>query len=355
MRKGEKKVIAFLLCRSGCVPYATQMVSHLSRVEVKIYASAYSAETLPKDSYRIPTYRNKLEFLLSSLIVLPWLMIQVSITIHRGFCIGYFPLFHPWNPFLILLFRLWKGKSILTAHEGRLHLGEAYFWEQWLVNLSIKWADELVFLTEKERQSTQQQIPFHGRSWIIPHGILSLPGLDSGTRSLPTRPALLFLGRIIRYKGVELLLNVVAQLPSEAIQHLTIAGQANYPIPSQSLKGKVKWIKEWLPEEKMAQLLNEHDILILPYLQASQSGILTMGIAAAIPMICTRVGGLSEQLHENEALWVNPEPKSLLAGIQQLIQTPELYRELHQRLVKKRNRESWTESARQLEAIIGQI
>ena len=355
MDLGDKKVLAFLLCRSGCVPYATQMVIHLRGVKVKTYASAFSTEALPKDSYRIPTYRNIFEFLLSSFIILPWLMIRVVLDIHRGFRIGYFPMFHPWNPFLILIFRLWRKKCLVTAHEGRLHRGEAYSWEQGLANLSIKWADGLVFLTEKERSATQKYLPFRGRSWVIPHGILQLPGLRTTPRTLPDRPALLFLGRIVLYKGLELLLHAVSLLPREAFHHLTIAGRANYMASGQSAMSQVRWIKGWLSEAQMAQLLNEHDILILPYLEASQSGIATLGIAAAIPMICTRVGGLTEQLSEEEAIWAEPNPDSLLAAIKRLISDPDCYGQLHQRLAQKRGNEGWAENARKIEGIFKEL
>lgn len=352
MKTDNKKVLAFLLCRSGCIPYATQMATHLRRVEVKTYASVFSSEVLPKDSHRILTYRNKMEFVLSTLAILPWLMLRVSIDIYRGYNIGYFPLFHPWNPFLILFFRLWKRKSLLTVHEGRLHLGEAHPLKQWLVNLSIRWADGIIFLTEKERQATQQYNPFRGRSWVVPHGILQLPGLRTKPRSLPSRPALLFLGRIVKYKGIELLLEAASLLSKEAFLHLTIAGQANYEMPVRNSGDKVKWIEGWLSEEQIAQLLNEHDILILPYLEASQSGIATMGISACIPMICTRVGGLPEQLGDDEAIWVSPDTDSLLAGIERLATDPELYHSLHCRLAQKRKKDSWKNNARKIEAII---
>lgn len=352
MNAGENKVIAFLLCRSGCIPYATRMVTHLIGLEVKTYASSFATETLPKDSYRLPTYRNIIEFSISSLTILPWLMIKVSSDIRKGFSTGYFPVFHPWNPFLILLFKMFKGKSLVTVHEGQLHKGEAFIWEQWLINLSIKWADGLVFLTEEEREKTKQKLCFSGKTWIINHGILSLPGLSTGPRSLPKRPAMLFMGRIIRYKGIELLLEAYALLPKNATHHLTIAGRANYKVSGQNFPGNVRWIKGWLSEKQMAQLLNEHDILILPYLEASQSGIITLGVAAGLPMICTRVGGLSEQLSENEAVWVSPEAQSLLAGMNRLITDPGLYQDLHSRLVRKREKDGWIEGARKIKHII---
>ncbi len=352
MDKGNKKILAFLLSRSGCVPYATQMINHSRGIEIKVYSSAFSTETLPKDSYRIPTYRNKVEFILSSCIILPWLIARVLMDIRKGYSIAYFPVFHPWNPFLILAFRLKKGKSIVTIHESGLHLGEHHFWEQWLLGLSMRWGNQLIFLSQHERDTALKQINFRGRNHVIPHAVLPLPGLKAAGRILPARPALLFLGRIVKYKGIELLLEAVSRLPEDIFSHLTIAGAPNYQIKAGFSSEKIRWELGWLSEEKMARLLNEHDILVLPYLEASQSGILTLGISAGIPMACTRVGALVEQLGEEEAVWANPEAESILAALLELLQNPSLYGKLHQNLIKKSRQDSWEKSARQLESVI---
>jgi glycosyltransferase involved in cell wall biosynthesis len=133
----------------------------------------------------------------------------------------------------------------------------------------------------------------------------------------------------------------------EIWEQLTIAGKPLYTIEFPE-NDKISVEKAWLSEERMAALLNSHDVLILPYNSATQSGMVTLGISAAIPMICTSVGGLVEQLSENEAIWVEPNPESLLKGIRFISQNPVAYEAILQKLLEKKKHFSWTEPARQL-------
>ena len=55
-------------------------------------------------------------------------------------------------------------------------------------------------------------------------------------------------------------------------------------------------IDKFLDEEEISYLLNTNDVLILPYIDATQSGIVTLGMASGLPIICTNVGGLKEQI-----------------------------------------------------------
>jgi glycosyltransferase involved in cell wall biosynthesis len=72
----------------------------------------------------------------------------------------------------------------------------------------------------------------------------------------------------------------------------------------------------WVPESEIGPLLAWSDALILPYREASQSGVAAAALAAGRPVIATRVGGLSEQLSvAPRALLCEPRPDSLARAI----------------------------------------
>jgi glycosyltransferase involved in cell wall biosynthesis len=54
--------------------------------------------------------------------------------------------------------------------------------------------------------------------------------------------------------------------------------------------------RRWVPDTEVAALLDQADILVLPYSEASQSGVLVTGLAAGVPAVATPVGGLREQI-----------------------------------------------------------
>jgi glycosyltransferase involved in cell wall biosynthesis len=338
----KPKLLVFMLSRTGCIPYATKMVNTLTNLENHVFVSGFSPEELPKDSHKVRTYRNAIEFLISSIFVLPVLCFKVlSLKFSWRFTTVYFPVFHHWNPTLIFLCKILGSEVIFTVHDGLLHAGEQKNWEQKMLNYCIRKADKLVFLSEYVKSLTQKEIGFIGKSCIIPHPLLKSENTPVKTRQLPAKPSLLFLGRVVEYKGIDLLLEAVQNIPDSTLGKMTIAGH-DYSGYHAKYKDShaVNWINRWLEESEMKALLDSHDILILPYIEASQSGIITLGIVSGIPMICTNVGGLMEQLDQKEALFVEPNVEAIREGILKLAQDGQLYRSIHENLLLKAENEN---------------
>jgi glycosyltransferase involved in cell wall biosynthesis len=79
----------------------------------------------------------------------------------------------------------------------------------------------------------------------------------------------------------------------------------------------------WVAETAIADLLAWSDAIVLPYREASQSGVAAAALAAGRPVIATRVGGLAEQL----AGWPHtflcePDAASLAASITAWLTAP---------------------------------
>ncbi len=347
----DKHLLVFALSRTGSLAYAHEMIRHLRSFQLRIYCAAYAAVPAPAKYMKIITYRNVFEFLINSLWVLPLLFLLICKARREAFRAAYFPVFHPWNLPLQIYCRMLGIRTYVTVHDGILHAGEDYPLVQAWQNKSIRCADELIFLSRHVAETVNQRIGFSGKAHIIPHGILRAGG-DPPTRKLTVLPRLLFLGRIARYKGVDMLIEAVEGLDAHSYNYLTIAGMVVNPPAALGNPEKVRWIRGWLPEKEIIHLLNTHDILILPYTEASQSGILTLGIGAAIPMVCTRVGGLPEQLGDNEAVWTEPTAAGIRAGIEMLLSQPELYDQIHAALKRKRTNTGWGMAAELLAQII---
>jgi glycosyltransferase involved in cell wall biosynthesis len=78
-----------------------------------------------------------------------------------------------------------------------------------------------------------------------------------------------------------------------------------------------------VPEDEVSTLLNWADIVVLPYREASQSGIAPTALAAGRRVIATRVGGLAEQLADNPlATLCEPDAASLAAAIAHVLKMP---------------------------------
>jgi glycosyltransferase involved in cell wall biosynthesis len=79
----------------------------------------------------------------------------------------------------------------------------------------------------------------------------------------------------------------------------------------------------WVPEAEIGALLAWCDAVILPYREASQSGVAAAALAAGRPVIATRVGGLREQLSGiPRAMLCEPRADSLAIVIGEWLETP---------------------------------
>jgi len=225
----------------------------------------------------------------------------------------YMPAFHPWN----ILFINWVSKqatcsSIVTIHDFITHSGESSAIVEKLQVLTVRKADQVITLSNYVKNQLVSKLGQADKCIVVPH-----PSLDAGTKNhldYSATPALLFIGRVLKYKGLDNLVEAVKDLN---IEKLTIAGKQKTSFKSASKNIEV--IDAYLSENQIAELLATHHILVLPYLEASQSGILSMGIAAEMVMVISQVGGLSEQLPEEGAVWVEPTVDSLRQGIVSLM------------------------------------
>jgi glycosyltransferase involved in cell wall biosynthesis len=79
----------------------------------------------------------------------------------------------------------------------------------------------------------------------------------------------------------------------------------------------------WVPEAEIGALIGWADALVLPYREASQSGVAGTALAARRTVIATRVGGLAEQLAGDELVRLcNPDAASLAEAIQEILNAP---------------------------------
>jgi len=138
-------------------------------------------------------------------------------------------------------------------------------------------------------------------------------------------PVLLFFGHVRPYKGLGVLLDAMARvrraLPAA---HLIVAGefyQDRRPYERQiaalGLAGAVTMVDRFIPREQVGLYFVAADLVALPYLDASQSGIIPIAYYHDRPVIATAAGGLPEQVAEGETGCLVPprDPDALARAI----------------------------------------
>jgi glycosyltransferase involved in cell wall biosynthesis len=177
-----------------------------------------------------------------------------------------------------------------------------------------------------------------------------------------TEKVILFFGRIRRYKGLEYLIDAFRRLPRVGQDYrLVIAGQADMADPywasvfdqirKDERTGGVLLNLEFIPDREVESYFKAADVLVLPYRNIYQSGILFLALSFGLPVLASDVGSLKDDIVEGRNGCVfKPEDSADLANTIERYFKSDLYAQLDQRRHEIRNeaarRHSWEAAAR---------
>lgn len=65
--------------------------------------------------------------------------------------------------------------------------------------------------------------------------------------------------------------------------------------------------RDWMNHDQIDDLLRSNDVLLAPYREATQSGVVADALTWGVPAVSTQVGALSEQLGDGKAGWLIPD------------------------------------------------
>lgn len=202
--------------------------------------------------------------------------------------------------------------------------------DRWLTQYFTKGVDGYIAMSHEvyedieklvkapERRFTPHPVYDHYGEMISREQALQDLKLDASFRYL------LFFGFIRDYKGLDLLLQAMAdpRLESHNIR-LIVAGEfyANGEvymnmIRNLRLQDKVVMHTDYIPNEQINRYFCAADLIVQPYKTATQSGVTQIGYHFNKAMLVTRVGGLGEIIADGRSGYVvNPEPDAIVRAI----------------------------------------
>ena len=139
------------------------------------------------------------------------------------------------------------------------------------------------------------------------------------------KPRLLCFGRLLPYKGLDLLADALASFGPNQPYDVRICGDGPKSLELGRLQAmpNVSVEHRWIPEAELPALIAWADAIILPYREASQSGVAAAAIAQGRYILATNVGGLPEQLKDVPgAKLCAPTAQAIAATLPTLFETP---------------------------------
>ena len=225
---------------------------------------------------------------------------------------------------ILMLYYKAMGKRIaFTAHN--VNQGKRDANDSWLNRVSLKiqygLCDHIFVHTNKMKDELCRYFAIAEKAVsVIPFPINNaLPDTEltsaEAKRRLGLRndeKAILFFGRIRPYKGIEYLLDAFRTLSAEKETNyrLIVAGEPikgcegylqeiQRSVGNDFSEEQVIWRTQFIPDADVEMYLKAADVLILPYKEIFQSGVLFLAYAFGLPVIATDVGSFREEIVES--------------------------------------------------------
>jgi starch synthase len=210
--------------------------------------------------------------------------------------------------------RAWKAEQ----------LGSGYAMSSWMERTAILDADAIIAVSEGTRADILRAYPEvdPARVHVIYNGIdLDEYQQTTGTAALtqycvdPTKPYVLFVGRITRQKGVTHLVEAIQYLPP-GTQVVLCAGAPDTPEIAAEMRDKVDqarqlnpnivWIEKMVTKPEAIELYSNAQVFCCPSVYEPFGIINLEAMACRAPVVASATGGILEVVVDNETGYLVP-------------------------------------------------
>lgn len=229
---------------------------------------------------------------------------------------------------LLMLYYKVRGKKVVfTAHNinGARRDGHDSFINRLSLRIQYRLSDHIFVHTEKMKKELLKEfgvsdhkvtvIPF-GINNAIPETTLTPAEAKERLGISASEKTMLFFGNIRPSKGLEYLLAAFeSMVRRDASYRLIIAGRCSKQFAGEwekvrpaarrlSSQGLVILRNKFIPDDETELYFKAADVLVLPYTDIFQSGVLFMGYNFGLPAVATDVGSLREDIVEGRTGFV---------------------------------------------------
>jgi glycosyltransferase involved in cell wall biosynthesis len=243
---------------------------------------------------------------------------------------------HVWSSFVAPAIRAAGARYVVIIHDAHVHPGDTRTLSvKGLLDRAMPHADLVLTLSKgvADRLVATGRIP---RAKLVTLFHPDLTYLRSQAPSSPTPPEpgapfrLFFMGRIMQYKGLDVFLDAVDLLRADGLAvEVGVFGEGPLGNSAARLRAMgAEVVNRWLSAAEIAAILARCHTVVLAHIEASQSGIAAMALAAGLPVVATPVGGLNEQIVDGVTgvLALRTDAPALADAIKRLLLDPALYR-----------------------------
>jgi len=233
------------------------------------------------------------------------------------------------------LFIFSKYQLILNIHDSKPHIGE-FEWKRFVCKKVLAlFIKTYVFYSEYCHSDYTMDSKKFRDAYVLrlrPYTVFrkfKLPdtmhsNLFANIFYTSSKP-ITFIGRISPYKGIEVFVKAIELLvETYPLQCFIIAGKKvdnyTFSVPER-LFNNVTIFERYLKNEELVEIITASQLIVCPYIEATQSGVVMTATALNCPIIVTNIGGLPEYVNDGITGYIvnDVTPESLSEKIMQYI------------------------------------
>jgi glycosyltransferase involved in cell wall biosynthesis len=299
------------------------------RVTASVEARADSIPRLPaRDLVTVTTYTRRWE-IIGRLPRLIRLSLETRRLLRdRRIDVYFSPMMSIWGALGVFLIVPRRVTAVITVHDADQHPGDRHPVLELCRRLEMARADIVVAFSQHSADAIRRRIsPRKAVIWV-PHGTDADPAVRP--RPAPVgSPVVGFFGRITEYKGIDVYVDaieIVRRSRPDVRGRVVGNGDVDEALIRRSAEG-IDWRVGWVEESEVEEVVDGFDLVVLPYQEASQSGVLPLAASRGVPVVATPIGGLVEQAAAsgNALLTESSTAESVAASILALLADPATY------------------------------
>lgn len=211
---------------------------------------------------------------------------------------------------MLLVKRIFPSiKLIMYAHcnaDDMIRKGDKKrFWiYNYVVRKAISCVDVIVAISKSVKQSLHDKIGVDNNKIKIVYNGVNINKFKYPVNRFHEIPQIIYVGRLIKEKGVQVTLEALSQLPSDIKYNFVIVGDGNYQETLQTIAQKYNIDDRVFfvgKRRNVSEYLRESDIFIhMPIWEEGFGITIIEAMAAGLLCICAEYGGIKEIIANNK-------------------------------------------------------
>lgn len=344
---GNMKILQIILTTNGgLIHYTSQLSNALSKNHKVFVIAPLGTETkLFNTSINLIQLHvgNILKNFIINSIIITRMMIFLKTIKKINPDIIHLQSYHPWM--CLFLPFLKKYKIITTIHDVNFHKGSRIVDQQIARYIHVKYSDALIVHGDNAKTILGKKA--YGKNiFVIPHGDYNFFTKLTQNNCIEESGNILFFGRIADYKGLQYLIRAEPKIARDIPDtKIVIAGSgtfAEYDYVKESSHFELH--NNYIQDEDVGSFFQRAAVVVLPYTECTQTGVVPIAYAFKKPVVVTDVGSIPEVVEDGVTGFIVPpmDSDALADAVIKLLKDEKLRKQMGRNAYMKMKKElSW--------------